>query len=260
MRLDGRTAVVTGASQGIGRAIAVALATEGAAVVAGARNLERLEEMARSTAGKIVPAVCDVRKEEDVQALVELAMDRFGRLDVLCNNAGSLTSALLVDTSREAWDETMEINARGVFFGCKHAIPAMRASSDDTRGSIINVASINSFVGEKMSSAYVASKAAVLLLTKTAAAEVAEYGIRVNALCPGGTETAMMDDYFDAMGSRDAAEELMRKYQPLSSLSGGMVRPEQIADGAVFLASDESSAITGTSIVIDGGLLASWDH
>ena len=253
-RLDGKVAVVTGASQGIGRAIAVAFANEGAQVVAAARNVVSLEETAALGGGRIVTQPCDVRRETDVAALVQRAVDEFGGLDVVCNNAGIARQQLLVDTTAEMFDETMETNVRGTFFGIKYAIPAMTATGRG--GSIVNVGSINSFVGEKLSSAYVASKGAVLMLTKNAAAECAELGIRVNIVLPGSTDTNMAHDFFEAAGGKDAANKWISTYQPLT----GMIPPEDIASVAVFLASNDSRSMTGTSILVDGGLMAHWDH
>lgn len=252
--LAGRVAVVTGASQGIGRAVATAFAREGAQVVVGARDVAKLAETAAAAPDRIVAQRCDVRDEDDVSSLFATAMDRFGGLDIACNNAGVLRQSPLVDTTAELWDEIMEVNVRGTFFGCKYAIPAMDATG---RGaSIINMGSINSFVGERLHTAYVTSKGAVLMLTKNAAAECAGKGIRANAICPGTTDTPMNDSYFDAIGGRSEGERWMREFQPLV----GMIPPEHISEAAIFLASDASRSMTGSSLLIDGGLMASWDH
>jgi NAD(P)-dependent dehydrogenase (short-subunit alcohol dehydrogenase family) len=249
--LDGKVAIVTGASRGIGREIALTFARAGARVVAAARNASDLAETARLGEGRIEPTVCDVRRSQDVRRMVETAVDRFGALHVLCNNAGVVGSpSLVVDTAEESWDDVMDVNLKGTFLCCKHAVGALAASGG---GSIINLGSVNSFAASKMAGAYNASKAAVLLLTKTVAVECAEKGIRVNALCPGGVDTPMEMDFFAAAGvSREEATTIMRRLQPLV----GFLSPAQIADAAVFLASDASRAITGTSLVVDGGLLA----
>ena len=252
--LEGKVAIVTGASRGIGRAIALALAREGARVVAAARTLEDLEETARLAAGGVSVRVCDVCNERDVESTVSETVEQYGGLDIMCNNAGVAPQALLVDTASEVWDRTMETNLRGTFLGCKYA--ARRMIGLGRGGSVINLGSVNSFIGEKAASAYVASKGAVLMLTKNAAAELAEYGIRVNVICPGSTDTEMATSFLESVGGREAGQEWMRRYQPLA----GMIPPEDIAEVAVFLASDASRSMTGTSVVVDGGLMASWDH
>jgi NAD(P)-dependent dehydrogenase (short-subunit alcohol dehydrogenase family) len=253
-RLAGKVAVVTGASQGIGREIAVAFAEQGAQVVAGARSLAGLKATAARAAGRIIPQVCDVRSERDVEALIKTAVTEFGRLDVMCNNAAVLKTAPLTDTSQEVWDEIIETNLRGTFFGCKHSIPALEATGRG--GSIINIGSINSFVGERLHTAYVSSKGGVLMLTKNAAAECSSKGIRVNMIAPGGTDTPMNDAYFDSAESRAAGDASARIFQPL----GGLVPPTDVAAAAVFLASSDSSSMTGSTMLVDGGLMAAWDH
>ena len=251
-RLQGKVAIVTGASRGIGQAIAVRFAREGAQVIAAARNTDDLAETASMGAGRIVTQRCDVQKATNVQALITRAIDEYGALDVLVNNAGIAVQKLLVDTTEEDWDLTIDTNVKGTFWGLKFAIPVMKAG-----GSIINIGSVNSFAGEQTSSAYVTSKGAVLLLTKNAAAETAHLGIRVNIVCPGSTETQMSRAYFEAaMGSADAADKFTRTFAPLT----GMIPPDDIASAALFLASDESKSMTGSSMLVDGGLLASWDH
>jgi NAD(P)-dependent dehydrogenase (short-subunit alcohol dehydrogenase family) len=252
-RLSGKVAVVTGAAQGIGRAIALALASEGAAVVAADRNREPLQETADLASATILIEQCDVSHAADVRRLVTVAEERFGALHVCVNNAGVQYSSPLTETSEEVWDATMNTNVKGAFLGCKYAIPAMIRAGG---GSIINMGSVNSFLGEKLSTAYVASKGAILMLTKNAACEYAEVGVRVNVICPGATRTPLQDEYLDALGDRSLGERWMSTYQPLT----GLVEPEDIASVAVFLASDESRAMTGASVVVDGGLSASWDH
>lgn len=251
-RLHGKVAIVTGASRGIGQAIAVRFAREGAHVVAAARNTDDLAETAASGEGRIVTQPCDVRKAADVQALIARAMDDFGAVDVLVNNAGVAVQKLLVDTTEEDWDLTMDTNVKGTFWGLKYGIPVMTRG-----GSIINIGSVNSFSGEQTSSAYVTSKGAVLLLTKNAAAETAHLGIRVNIVCPGSTETQMSRAFFEAaMGSAEAADKFTRTFAPLT----GMIPTDDIASAVLFLATDDSKSMTGSSILVDGGLLASWDH
>ena len=252
-RLEGKIAIVTGASQGIGRAISIEYAQQGAHVVGGARNEENLRETASHGDGRIIPHVCDVKKAQDVESLINKAKELFGTLHILVNNAGILRSALLVDTTEEMWDDILTTNVKGMFLGTKYAVPLIAASGG---GSIINIGSMNCFIGEKMNTAYVTSKGAILMLTKNAAAECAEHNIRVNVICPGSTDTPMNDEFFEMQGSREEGERWMASYQPM----GGMVPPAQIAHAAVYLGSDEATHVTGASILIDGGLTAHWDH
>ncbi len=253
-RLAGKVAVVTGASQGIGREVAIAFAEQGAKVVAGARSVLQLEETAARGRGRILPQECDVRRERDVQTLIETAVVAFGGVDIVCNNAGVLKALPLSETTQEVWDEIVEINLRGTFFGCKHAIRTMEAQGRG--GSIINVGSINSFVGERLLSAYAASKGGVLMLTRNAAAECAGKGIRVNMIAPGGTDTPMNDSLFDSPESRSQGDARAMIFQPL----GGLIPPQDVAAAAVFLASSESRFMTGATILVDGGLMSAWDH
>ena len=251
-RLEGKVAVVTGASKGIGQAIAVRFAREGARAVAAARSLDDLADTAALGDGRIVTQQCDVQQGSQVKALIDRATTEFGALDVLVNNAGVGMQDLLVNTTEEDWDTTMNTNVKGTFFGLKYAIPAMSAG-----GSIINIGSTCSFTGERTSGAYVTSKGAVLMLTKNAAAETAHLGIRVNVICPGFTDTPMARIYFEeTMGSADKADDFIRTFAPLT----GMIPTEDIAGVALFLASEDARSMTGASLVVDGGLLASWDH
>jgi len=251
-RLQDKVAVVTGASKGIGQAIALRFAQEGAHVIAAGRNLEDLADTAAKGDGRIVIQQCDVQQGVQVKALIDRATNEFGVLDVLVNNAGVATQDLLVDTTEDDWDLTMNTNVKGTFLGLKYAIPAMSAG-----GSIINIGSICSFAGERTSGAYATSKGAVLMLTKNAAAETAHLGIRVNVICPGFTDTPMARIYFEeTMGSADKADDFIGTFAPLT----GMIPTEDIAGVALFLATEDARSMTGASLVVDGGLLASWDH
>ncbi|MGE3600851.1 MAG: SDR family NAD(P)-dependent oxidoreductase [Dehalococcoidia bacterium] len=249
-RLAGRVAIVTGAAGGIGRAIAVAYANEGANVVISTdRNETGLREtQAMAPAGSIVARRADSSIAADVQGLVALAETQFGRLDIMCNNAGVVTDALIEDMSEKDWDRVINVNLKGTFLGCKYAIPAMKRAGG---GSIVNIGSINSFIGEALHGHYCASKGGVLLLTKTVALECAKDKIRANVVCPGWIDTPMNYEYIEALGGRAKVEEALAAMQPL-----GMGKPEQVAAVAVFLASEESSLVTGTDILVDGGFTA----
>jgi dihydroanticapsin dehydrogenase len=249
-RLSGKVAIVTGAAGGIGRAIAIAYANEGAKVIISTDRNEKglLETQSMAPKGSIVGRVADASVAADVRGLVALAEDKFGRLDVMCNNAGIITSASIADMSEEDWDRVIDVNLKGTFLGCKYAIPAMKRANG---GSIINIGSINSFVGEPLCGHYCASKGGVLLLTKTVALECAKDKIRANVICPGWIDTPISEPYIEELGGRKKMEEVCATLQPL-----GMGKPEQVATAAVFLASEESSLITGTDILVDGGFTA----
>jgi NAD(P)-dependent dehydrogenase (short-subunit alcohol dehydrogenase family) len=239
-----------GAAGGIGRAIAVAYAHEGAKVVISTANNEKglLETQSLAPDGAIAVRMANSSVAADIQALVAFAEEKFGRLDVMCNNAGIVASALTEDISEEDWDRVIDVNLKGPFLGCKYAIPAMRRAGG---GAIVNIGSVNSFVGVPMYSHYCASKGGVLLLTKTVALEYAKEKIRANVICPGWIDTPMNQQYMEEVGGREKIEEICIPFQPL-----GYGRPDQVAAAAIFLASDESSLVTGTNLLVDGGFTA----
>ena len=239
-RLQNKIAIVTGAGSGIGRAIALRFAAEGARVIA-ADITGKEKEVAAEAQGEAIPFHCDVANPEQVQALMEFCSTRFGRLDVLCNNAGiGGRSALLHETSLEDWDRVMNVNVRGAFLVLKYAIPLMMKSGG---GSIVNMASLGSFRASPRVGAYFTSKGALKLLTQAAALEYVDAQIRVNAICPGTVETPLL-----ALAPPDM-REMMLKRVPQARFG----TPEEVASLALFLASDEATYITGASYVIDGG-------
>ncbi|MFE7975752.1 SDR family NAD(P)-dependent oxidoreductase [Streptomyces shenzhenensis] len=244
-RLSGKVAIITGAGSGQGRATALALAAEGARVMAADVDEAGLAELA-SAAGEIAVRRCDVRRAEEVEALVAATEERFGALHAMLNCAGYLRAAPLLETTDEMLDGMIDVNLKGVFYGCKFAVPAMRRSGG---GSIVNWGSVNSLVAEPEISAYSATKGAVLMITKSVAVEFAKDDIRANCICPGAVRTPMVEGFFDEGFFEDEAAQ--RTYQPL-----GMGTPEQVADVAVFLASDESRLMTGSAVVVDGGYTA----
>ncbi|MEQ9639401.1 MAG: SDR family NAD(P)-dependent oxidoreductase [Alphaproteobacteria bacterium] len=231
MKLSGRTALVTGASRGIGRAIARAYAGEGAAVVVTGRDAGALETLAAELGGAGHAVVADLAAPEAPEALIAATLERFGGLDVLVNNAGIIHAAReLADFAPDDWRTVIEVNLVAPAMLARAAVPAMRAGGG---GHIINVSSIGGRKGARGRSAYRASKAALINLTESLAAELAPDGIQVNCICPGAVDT---EGYRDMMASRGQA--------PLASA----MRPEEIAELALFLATDAASAVTGTAI------------
>lgn len=245
-RMDGKVAIVTGAASGMGRATALALAEAGASVIAADLDEDGLAATVAAAQGTIEARRCDVGDARDVEALVAYAEERFGGLHAMLNCAGVLRAARLEDVTDADFEFQIRVNLMGVFYGCRAAIPAMRRAGG---GAIVNWGSINSFVAEPELTAYSSTKGAVLMLTKTLAIEYAKEGIRANCICPGAVRTPMNQEYFESAGP-DALVAL-QQYQPL-----GMGEPEQVGAVAVFLASDESSLMTGSAVMVDGGCTA----
>ena len=249
MRLKDKVALITGAGSGIGRESALLFAKEGAAVVAADVN----EQAARDTAASIPNAVAvraDVSSGADCERMVAAAEKAFGRLHVLFNNAGIMHARDddAVSTDERVWDLTLAVNAKGVFLGCKHGIPAIRRAGG---GSIINTASFVARMGAATPQiAYTASKGAVLALTRELAVIHARENIRVNALSPGPLRTELL------MSFLDTEEKKRRRLVHLPM--GRFGEAHEIAKAALFLASDESSYVTGTEFLVDGGLTAAY--
>ena len=248
MRLEGKVALISGAARGQGETEARLFAQEGASVVLG----DILESEGEAAAGAIREdggnarfIALDVTSEDDWISAVRFTVETFGRLDILINNAAIYARTLIVDTDIEEWRRIMDINMTGVFLGTKHAVPAMRESGG---GSIINISSTAGLVGSARGSAYGASKGGVRLFTKYAAIQHAPDGIRANSIHPGPVDTEMISDNLSTPEGR--AESLARI--PLGRIGTVM----DVAYGALFLASDESSFVTGSELVIDGGMTA----
>jgi NAD(P)-dependent dehydrogenase (short-subunit alcohol dehydrogenase family) len=252
MKLHQRVAVITGAGSGIGRAMALRFAGEGARILAADVNAETAAAtvaLVRAAGGQAEPCVVNVTAPPEVQAMVSLAQQTFGRIDILCNNAGIGSTTNIVEQDIEQWDMVMAVNIKSVFLGCKYAIPLMQAQGG---GVIINTASVAGMVGIINRAAYSASKGAVIALTRQIAIDYVEHNIRVNCLCPGTVDSPwvgrLLADTTDPAGMRRALEGR----QPMGRLG----TPEEIAGAALYLASDDAAFITGTGLVIDGGWTA----
>src|SRR5205085_2675253 len=243
---------ITGAAGGLGRDAALLFTEEGAKVCAADVNAAAAEETVGLCAdGEAFAFEVNVADEEQVAAMMRATADRFGGIDVLYNNAGISPDddASILDTSVEAWDRVQGVNTKGVFLCCKHGIPYLRERGG---GSVINVASFVAIVGAATSQiSYTASKGAVLSMSRELAVQFAREGIRVNALCPGPVETPLLLNIF---GSDPAALERRRLHWP----TGRLAKPREVVNGALFLASDESSYVTGSTFLVDGGLTAAY--
>jgi 3-oxoacyl-[acyl-carrier protein] reductase len=248
-RLQGLVSVITGAGSGIGRASALAFAAEGAAVVAAdlnAASADETVEQIQSAGGSADSIRVDVTQQSSVQAMVQHTIDRFGRVDVLFNNAGLPQSFTpMEESSDELYQKIMDVNVRGVFNGCRAVIPRMKAQGG---GVILNTASTAGIRPRPGLAVYNASKAAVICMTKTLAVELAPHHIRVVSICPVATDTPMLPAF---IGAQDEAEGRKRFIATIPW--GRLNRPEDIAQAAVFLASPEAEMVTGTAFEVDGG-------
>jgi NAD(P)-dependent dehydrogenase (short-subunit alcohol dehydrogenase family) len=249
-RLDGKICVITGAGGGMGREAALLFSEEGAQVCVADVNPEAAESTASEARDAFVQQV-DVADEASVKAMLDATAERYGGIDVLYNNAGISPNddASVLDTSVDAWDRVQAVNTKGVFLCCKHGIPHLQQRGG---GSVINVASFVAILGAATSQiSYTASKGAVLSMTRELAVQFARENIRVNALCPGPVETPLLLSIF---GDDPAALERRRTHWPM----GRLAKPREIVNGALFLASDESSYVTGSTFLVDGGLTAAY--
>jgi meso-butanediol dehydrogenase/(S,S)-butanediol dehydrogenase/diacetyl reductase len=256
-RLDGKVAVVTGASSGIGRAVAERFVAEGAKVLGVGRSETKLEKFKADVGGgdNVAVQAADLSEDEGSRLVMDAAARLFGRVDVLVNNAGvgySYRSQrpgsmdALGDSSVEDWDHVMDINLGSVVHCSRRAIRMMREQGS---GSIVNVASVLGLVGNRDAHAYTTAKGAIINLTRSLATAYGKEGIRANVLCPGYIETPMVEEYIDYLNS----EDYRYQWNPM----GRMGRAEEIAAGVLFLASDEASYCNGSVLTVDGGMLAS---
>ena len=248
MRLQGKVALITGAARGQGAEEARMFAKEGAKVVLADVTDQEGTVVAAEIAemgGDALYVHLDVTNEDEWDAAVQSAVASFGKLDILVNNAGIWRRGHVLETSSDQWDDIMDVNAKGVFLGTKAAIPEMRKAGG---GSIVNISSTAGLVGSKTSAAYSASKGAVRIFTKSTAVQYAAEGIRANSIHPGPIDTDMGDQVWPDAASKAASVT--------RTALNRMGTPEDIAYGALYLASDESSFVTGSELVIDGGVTA----
>ena len=254
MRLADKVCVITGAGSGMGRVAAGLFAAQGARVVVADYNDAAAAETVasvRAAGGQVTAVRADVSKEADAKAMIDHAIATFGRVDVLYNNAGIMPEAdhSVIDTDVDTWDQVMAINVRGVFLGCKYAVPQMVTQGS---GSVINIASFVALLGCSVpQDAYTASKGALLALTRSMAVQFGPKGVRTNAICPGPVETPLLLDW---LLKDEAAKQLRLARNP----SGRFGKPEEIVNMAIYLASDESRWTNGASLVVDGGISVNY--
>ena len=248
-RLEGKRAIVTGAGAGIGEAIAIRLSGEGARVALADLDEGAAERVAGKLDAKTLARGTDVTRAEEVEALVQSVVERWGGLDVMVNNAGVGVAGTTPETSEEDWERLMAVNLKGTFLGIKYAIPAMR---DSGGGSIVNISSVAALVGIPDRAAYSATKGGILALTKAAAIDHVGEGVRVNCIAPGTVDTPWVGRITAGYDDPEEARARMEARQP----HGRFVTPEEIAAMAAYLASDESASCIGACMVVDGGVTA----
>jgi NAD(P)-dependent dehydrogenase (short-subunit alcohol dehydrogenase family) len=252
MSLEGQVAIVTGGSKGIGQGIAQEFVLEGAKVVISSRSeaaLKETEAKLSETGGEVASVLCDVSEEEQVQNLMTQTISEFGKVDILVNNAGLGIYKSLTETSTEEFDLALAVNLKGVFLCMKHAVPHLKRSGG---GSIINIASVYSVQNVGGTVPYAAAKGGVVSLTRAAAIDVAQEGIRVNAIAPGWVDTPLVRSIFESSEDPEGARREVENHQLLRRLG----KPEEIGRAAVFLAGNDSSYITGSLLFVDNGMTA----
>jgi NAD(P)-dependent dehydrogenase (short-subunit alcohol dehydrogenase family) len=245
-RLEGRRAIVTGGASGIGRAIATRFAAEGARVIVADLEADAAQGVADELGGPALAHATDVADDDSVRALVALAVEEWGGLDVLVNNAGIGVAATVDETDPADWDRIMAVSLTGVFHGMRHAVPVMREAGS---GAIVNISSVAAIVGVAGRAAYCAAKGGVLALTRAAAVDHVGDGLRINCIAPGTVDTPWIDRI---TGGDADTRRAMQERQP----HGRFVAPEEIAAMAAYLASDEAGSAVGAVMVVDGGMTA----
>lgn len=250
MKLQGKVALITGSTSGIGRAIAELFAKHGASVVVVGRNRERglgEQRKIRLAGGDALFLRADITKTRDVQRLIQRTIKAYGKIDILVNSAATDLTRCIGDTSEEEWDMLVESNLKSVFLCCKYAIPRLRQSK---KSCIINISSRLGYIPRIGKGAYCASKAGVILLTKVLGLELAGDGIRANAICPGPMQTAMLSDFLRQQPDKAKAIQAIKKAIPLRRLGS----PIDVAKAALFLASEDADYVSSTTLMVDGGV------
>jgi len=253
MRLDGKVAIITGAGAGIGRATAVMFGKEGASVIVADIDQEKGMEtvgLIRSESGEAIFVQVNISRAHDVEKMVRTAIDTYGKLDILVNNAGIYLQASVVDTSEEDWDRILDVNLKGVFLCCKYSIPEMVKGGRG--GVVVNVSSEAGIVGIKNQVVYNVSKSGVIALTRSIAIDFAADNVRANCVCPGTTETPLVTAALSRAQEPERVRRELEAVRPAKRLG----KPEEIAAGILYLASDESPYATGAILSIDGGYTA----
>lgn len=248
-RLDGKRAIITGAGAGIGEAIAHRFVEEGARVIVADIQLESARVVAHALGDAAMPYEVDVRRAHQMEALVRHAVETWGGLDIMVNNAGVGIAATTPETSEDDWDRVLDVCLKGTFLGMKYAIPAIR---DSGGGSITNISSIAALVGIRDRAAYSAAKGGILALTRAAAMDHIDEGVRVNCIAPGTVDTPWVQRITEGYDDPEAARAAMRARQP----HGRLVSPQEIAAMAAYLSSDEAGSVVGAAMVVDGGMTA----
>ena len=239
MDLKGKVAIITGSSSGIGKAMAEKISEKGAKVVVSDINVEKGEKVAEKIGGTFIK--CDVSSKKEVDKLVEETVEKYGKLDIIVNNAGVGSMSSIEDMDKDEWEMIRSIDLDGVVYGCMAAAPHLK----ETEGAILNIASIYGLVGDVGATAYNAAKGGVVNLTRSVADDLAQYNVNVNSICPGFVRTPMIEE---AM-----ADENFRNHILGDTPLGRVAEPEEIANVAAFIVSDEASYVTGVNLPVDGG-------
>jgi len=249
MRLKGLKCLITGGSSGIGKATAERFVAEGAEVLIADIDIESANRVAEELGDSAWALKCDVRLEHDVEEIAALAHDRWGKIDVLVNNAGSELNRTYDETTVDEWDRVLDTDLKGPWLMCKHFVPKMVEAGS---GSVINVSSLNGLVGFPLSTAYGSAKGGLVVFTRDMAIELASTGVRINCVCPGVIDTGMMERWTDLMPDKEEAKTMLRGTMPI----GRMGTAEEVAGAIYFFASSDSSLCQGAVLSVDGGFTA----